>query len=153
MGEEQELAFECTFNRSLKVEGRPERLTADAGVVLLRELDERLKLTSSLGESLRDDREQDQTRYKMTELLRQRLYGFAQGYRSQDDGDRTAHDPAMRVAVWEGGGDRVLEERLSSQPTQSRLLDALAIKENLEKTRAALSRRILRVASSEKPQS
>jgi hypothetical protein len=139
MGEEQTLAFECTFNRSLKVESRPERLTADAGVVLLRELDERLKLTSSLGESLRDDRAPDQTRYKMTELLRQRIYGFAQGYRHQDDGDHTAHDPAMRVAVWEGGGDRVLHERLSSQPTQSRLLDALAIKENLEGTRVALS--------------
>lgn len=114
MGEEQELAFECTFNRSLKVEGRPERLTADAGVVLLRELDERLRLTSTLGESFRDDRKPNQTRYAMTELLRQRIYGFAQGYRHQDDGDRTAHDPAMRVAVWEGGGDRVLEERLSS---------------------------------------
>jgi hypothetical protein len=138
MGEEQELAFEFTFNRSLKVEGRPERLTADAGVVLLRELDERLELTSSLGEALRDDRSQDDIRYAMTELLRQRIYGFAQGYRSQDDLDRTAHDPAMRVAVWEGGGDRVLEERLSSQPTQSRLLDALAEKENLERTRSAL---------------
>ncbi len=139
MGEEEELEFEFTFNRSIKVESREERLTGDAGVMLLRELDERLGLTSSLGASLDDHREQDQIRYSLTELLRQRIYGFVQGYRHQDDGDRTAHDPAMRLAVWEGGGERALEERLSSQPTLSRLLDALAEKGNLEKMRKALS--------------
>jgi hypothetical protein len=139
MGEEQELAFEFTFNRSIKVESREERLTGDAGVMLLRELDERLGLTSSLGESLIDRRDQDQIRYRLVELLRQRLYGFAQGYRHQDDMDRTAHDPAMRLAVWEGGGEDALEERLSSQPTQSRLLDALAVKHNREEIRNALS--------------
>lgn len=139
MGEEEELSFEFTFNRSIKVESREERLTGDAGVMLLRELDERLGLTSSLGESMWDFREQDQVRYRLVELLRQRIYGFAQGYRHQNDLDRTAHDPAMRLAVWDGGGERALEERLSSQPTQSRLLDTLAIKHNLEETRNALS--------------
>jgi len=139
MGEEEELSFEFTFNRSIKVESRAERLTGDAGVMLLRELDERLGLTSSLGESLWDFRDQDQIRYSLVELLRQRIYGFAQGYRHQDDLDRTAHDPAMRLAVWEGGGEDALEERLSSQPTQSRLLDTMAIKHNLEETRNALS--------------
>jgi len=138
MGEEEELAFEFTFNRSIKVESRAERLTGDAGVMLLRELDERLGLTSSLGDSLWDFRDQDQIRYRLTELLRQRIYGFVQGYRHQDDLDRTAHDPAMRLAVWEGGGEEALEERLSSQPTQSRLLDTLAVKHNLEETRNAL---------------
>ena len=139
MGEEEELVFECTFNRSLRVESREERLTGDAGVVLLRELDERLGLTSSLGDSLYDRRDQEQIRYGLVELLRQRVYGFVQGYRHQDDGDRTAHDPAMRLAVWEGGGERAMEERLSSQPTLSRLLGALAGKGNLEKARNALS--------------
>ena len=139
MGEGQEMDIELTFNRSVKVESREERLTGDAGVMLLRELDERLGLTSSLGESLVDYRDQDQTRYSLVELVRQRVYGFAHGYRHQDDLDRTAHDPAMRLAVWEGGGERALEERLSSQPTQSRLLDTLAVKHNLEETRNALS--------------
>jgi len=139
MGEEEELEFEFTFNRSIKVESREERLTGDAGVMLLRELDERLGLTSSLGESLIDQRDPALIRYTLTELLRQRLYGFVQGYRHQDDMDRTAHDPAMRLAVWEGGGEDVLKERLSSQPTQSRLLDALSEKGNLEKIRNALS--------------
>jgi hypothetical protein len=140
MGEEEKLDFEFTFNRSIKVESREELLTGDAGVMLLRELDERLGLTSSLGDSLYDRRKQDQIRYGLTELLRQRIYGYVQGYRHQDDGDRTAHDPAMRLAVWEGGGEHALEERLSSQPTLSRLLNTLAEKGNLEKIRNALSK-------------
>jgi len=37
MGEGQESAFECTFNRSLRVESREERLRGDAGVALLGE--------------------------------------------------------------------------------------------------------------------
>jgi len=139
MGEERELDFEFTFNRAIKVESREERLTGDAGVLLLREMDQRLGLTASMGKSLIDDREQDQTRYSLTELSRQRIYAFAQGYRHQDDLDRTAHDPAMRLAVWEGGGEKAMEERLSSQPSHSRLLDRLAIKHNLERTRGALA--------------
>jgi len=139
MGEEQELDFEFTFNRSIKVESRAERLTGDAGVLLLRELDERIGLTSSLGESLIDHRNPELIRYTLTELLRQRIYGFAQGYRHQDDMDRTAHDPAMRLAVWEGGGEDALQERLSSQPTQSRLLDTMALKHNREELRNGLS--------------
>jgi len=101
MGEEEELDFEFTFNRSIKVESREERLTGEAGVMLLRELDERLGLTSSLGESLIDQRDPSLIRYTLTELLRQWLYIFVQGYRHQDDMDRTGHDPAMRLAVWE----------------------------------------------------
>ena len=51
---------------------------------------------------------------------------MAQGYRAQDDLDRLAHDPALKMAVWDRPGRRVLDERLASQPTQSRLLDTLA---------------------------
>src|SRR3972149_236785 len=134
MGEEEELSFEFTFNRSIKVESRGGRVAGGAGWVLLGEVGERLGLASRLGESLWDFRDQDQIRYSLVELLRQRIYGFAQGYRHQDDLDRTPHDPAMRLAVWEGGGGDALGERLSSQPTQSRLLDTLALKHNLEET-------------------
>jgi len=118
MGEEQELAFEITFNRSLKAESRAERLTGDAGVLLLRELDDRLGLSSSLGESLKDCREQDQARYSLTELLRQRLYGYVQGYRHQDDMDRTARE---RVA----GLVRTVDVRMDAGFTIGRVLDGL----------------------------
>src|SRR5690554_6114923 len=62
----------------------------------------------------------------MVELLRERVYGLAMGYSTQDDADRLAHDPAMKVAAWDRPGEQPLDERLASQPTQSRLISYLS---------------------------
>jgi hypothetical protein len=64
-------------------------------------------------------------RYQLVELLRERLYALALGYSTQDEADRLAHDPAMKLAAWDRPGEHPLEERLASQPTQSRLIDIL----------------------------
>ncbi len=114
-------------------------LTSDAGTLLLREVDHRLDLTKSLAIKLLDRRRPDRIRYLMVELLRERLYALAQGYDAQDDVDELAHDPAMRLAVWDRPGERVQQERLASQPTQSRLLAALGnYKPNIETLRETL---------------
>jgi len=139
MGEARKPFFEPLFNRSVKVRGVDDRLTSDAGVILLREADHRLGLVESLGEQLYDPRQAEKIRYTLPELLRERMYSLALGYQAQDDLDRLAHDPAMRMAVWDRPGEHVLEERLASQPTQSRLIDTLAhLSDNLEVVRSAL---------------
>jgi len=117
--------FEPQFNSAVKVRVSDERITSDAGLLLLREADHRLGLTEHLATQLVDPRRQDRIRYALVELLRERLYGLAMGYSTQDDADRLAHDPAMKLAAWDRPGEQALEERLASQPTQSRLLDIL----------------------------
>jgi hypothetical protein len=140
MGEGKKPLFEPTFNRAVKVRGGQDRLTSDAGTLLLREADHRLDLTRSLACGLYDRRNPDLVRYTLAELLRERLYALAQGYEVQDALDELAHDPAMRMAVWDRPGRRVAEERLASQPTESRLLAALGThKPNLERLRTALA--------------
>lgn len=139
MSEAQRFVFEPTFNRAVKVQSRDLRLTSDAGFLLLREADQRLGLTASLVEKLRDPRRANMVRYKVLELFRERVYALAQGYRPTDDLDILAHDPALRLAAWDRPGARTLEERLASQPTQSRLTDTLAnYPENREILRQAL---------------
>lgn len=139
MGESQQVLFEPEFNRSVKVLELDERLTSDAGAIALREADHRLGLTESLSARLHDPRKQEKIRYKLVELLRERLYAMALGYESQDDLDRMAHDPALKIAVWDRPGDAVLDERLASQPTHSRLIDMLAYEQdNREAVRDAL---------------
>jgi hypothetical protein len=139
MSEEKTPFFDTTFNGSVKIRSRDHRLTSDAGALLLREADQRLGLIESLASELFDPRKQDMTRYSLTELLRERIYSRILGYSADDDVDLLAHDPAMRIAAWDRPGDRVLEERMGSQPTQSRLIDILSVwKENLEALRAAL---------------
>ena len=139
MGEEKNPFFEPSFNLAVKVRSRDERLTSDAGVILVREADHRLGLTESLAIGLDDPRDPVKIRYKLIELLRERIFAQVQGYTSADDLDRLAHDPALRLAAWDRPGDHVLEERLASQPTQSRLLRTLTISRgNREALRSAL---------------
>lgn len=125
MGEAKQPLLEPSFNRAVKVFASDDRITSDAGFILLREADHRLGLTESLAASLEDPRQPSNTRYQLVELLRERLYGLSLGYAAQDDADRLAHDPAMKIAAWNRPGDQAIDERLASQPTQSRLIDIL----------------------------
>jgi hypothetical protein len=126
MGERQQWPLEPTFQRAVKVAARSDRLTSDGGAILLREADHRLGLVESLAGRLTDPRRQDLIRYTLVELIRFRLDALAPGYSAQHDLDRLCHDPALKLAVWDRSGEQTAEERLSSQPTQSRLIDILA---------------------------
>ncbi len=139
MGEAQTSVFDPDFNRSIKVQAVDSRLTSHAGAILLRDFDHRLGLTESLAGQLLDPRRQDRIRYQGVELLRERIYAMAMGDFQQDDLDRLAHDPAIKMAAWDRPGEEVLNQRLASQPTQSRLVDWLAAcKTNREALRGAL---------------
>jgi hypothetical protein len=143
MGEVDLTNFPVTFNGSIKVEARPERLTADAGALILREMDERMGWTEFLSRNLHDPRNQLFITHPMVELLRTRMYLIAQGWNDQDDADHLRDDPAFRVAVSNRRGDGPLRTRkkhgedenhpdgLASQPTMSRLIDTLATEHNL----------------------
>lgn len=153
MSEEKPVLFEPSFNRAVKVRSRDQRISSDAGALLLREVDHRLGLIESLASELQDPRDPEKIRYQQSELLRERIYALAHGYDAADDLDLLAHDPVMKAAVWDRPGDQVLEERLGSQPTNSRLLSVLAWKQNLEAVRRALPdwiERHLRAAGQDK---
>jgi len=116
MGERQQPLFNLSFNGSVKVASTDERLTSDAGVLLLREADHKLGLTESLAATLSDPRNPEKTRYTLTELLRERLYAMALGYEAQDDLDRLAHDPAMKIAVWDRREMRLCKNGWQASP-------------------------------------
>jgi len=139
MGAGQGWLFEPTFNRSIKLRRADERITSDAGTLLLREADHRLSLTADLAAQLTDPRDPRHIRYSQTELLRQHLYALALGYAHQDDQDALAHDVAMKLSVWDRPGPRVVDERLASQPSDWRLIDRLSGKPNRRALREALA--------------
>ena len=136
--------FDFSFNHAVKLRAETPRVTADSGVLLLREADHRLGVTDALSAVLHDNRDQRFVRYSMVELLRERLYAFALGFSRQDDADRLAHDPAFKAAVWDRPGCGVADERLASQPTSSRLVSLLAGWHNREELRKFLAEPVLR---------
>ncbi len=140
MGEGHDSDFRFSYNHSVRFEGRADRLTGDAGVLLLREIDERLGFTENLAAQLFDPRNPDLITHPLEELLRSRLYAMGAGWRDQDDLDHLRDDGAMRVAVSNRRGDSPLRpvpedvnvpDGLASQPTQSRLVEALTFEDNL----------------------
>lgn len=144
MSEEEELLFEATFNRSVKLRARDQRLSSVGGVVLLREADQRLGLIESIADQIEDPRDQALVRYHCDELLRERIFIRALGFNADDEADNLAHDPAMRIATWNRPGCCVLDERCASQPTQSRLTSILATRGNRSTLRWGLVEWLLR---------
>jgi hypothetical protein len=130
-----------TFNRSLVIEARPERLSSDGGAILLRELLEHSSIIPWMVARLADPRAQDQVTYDLGELLRTVLVLFGLGWRDQDDADALRFDPAVRLAIAETRGTAALGDdyHLPSQPTLSRLLEMLSQPANLEVLRQAVA--------------
>jgi len=139
MGECQGWLFEPTFNRSIKLRQADSRISDNAGALLLREVDHRLGLTADLAARLTDPRDPARSRYQQVELLRQHLYALALGHVRQDDQDLLAHDPGLKLAVWDRPGQGVLNERLASQPSDWRLMSRLSAKAHRAALRNALS--------------
>ena len=154
MGEDLML-FPAEFNGSLRVEARPERLTSEAGAVILREVIERLGITPWLVERIEDPRDQELITHPMSELLNTSLLLLGQGWRDQDDAGALRGDAAMRLAVSSRRGispllTRTREEGrplhknpevpdgLASQPTLSRLIGTLSSESNRPVLREAL---------------
>ena len=54
MGERQSMAFQLRFNGFLKVDFQGARITSDAGVILVRELNERLGFGELINEHISD---------------------------------------------------------------------------------------------------
>jgi len=105
------------------VENSAWRLSSDAGLLVVREFDERIGLTQRLAAVL-DDHRQDPT-HSMLAMVRQRVYGILAGYEDQNDHDTLRHDPVFQLVC-----DRLPEDgaELASQPTLSRFENAISVK-------------------------
>lgn len=139
MGETLAL-FKTSFNKSLSIVSRPDRLTGEAGAVILRELMERSGVIEWLDARLHDPRKPELITYRLSTLLRSTLALLGQGWRDQDDADALRHDAAMRLATSDGRGTAPLDDgnHLASQPTMSRLIAALSTAGNRRTLRRAI---------------
>ena len=97
MGETQKRPFQLSFNSSLKVDFQGSRVTSDGGLVLVRELDERLGLSELVDRHLSDSRRGRNIQLPLADLLRQSIYSRLAGYEYINDAERLSQDPAFRL--------------------------------------------------------
>ena len=85
------------FNGFLKVAFQGSTVTSDAGLILVRELDERLGLEAIIAAHLRDSRHGLNTQFRLPDLLRQSVYSRLAGYEDLNDAQRLSTDPTFRL--------------------------------------------------------
>jgi len=119
MGEKQNGPFQLSFNPSLKVDFQGSQVTSDAGLILVRELDERLGFRELIEGHLADSRGKNM-QLPLADLLRQSVYSRLAGYEDVNDAERLSQDPAFRLIgsekIWERGA--ALTSRLQSFETE-----------------------------------
>jgi hypothetical protein len=109
-----ELSFPSFDRRKIEASFTGGAVSSDGGLLLLREADRRLGLVSALDAVLVDPRHPVFITHRQVDLLRQRIYGLAQGYEDLNDHATLRHDLAFQTAL-----ERDTE--LASAPTLCRL--------------------------------
>jgi len=120
VGETQDRPFQLSFNSSLRVDFQGSRVTSDGGLVLVRELDERLGFGELVDRHLSDSRRGKNIQLPLADLLRQSIYSRLAGYADVNDAQRLSQDPTFRLIgsrkIWERGA--ALTSRLQSFETE-----------------------------------
>jgi hypothetical protein len=103
----------------LKVEFQGSRVASDGGLILVRELDERLGFSDVIVQHITDPRGKN-TQFSLADLIRQSVYRRLAGYEDVNDAERLSHDPAFRLIgsekIWERGA--ALTSRVHSFETE-----------------------------------
>jgi hypothetical protein len=97
MGDATSGPIRLSFNPQLRVEFRGARVTSDAGLVLPRELDERLGLSALIERHPRDPRTGSNRQFPLPDLFCQSIYSRLAGYEDTNNAERLAEDRTFRM--------------------------------------------------------
>lgn len=119
-----QLSFDFLPRKQLIADFRGGRITSDAGLLPLRQLDHRLGWSARVAQLLHDPRQPAKVQHDLRVLLRQRLFALLAGYEDVNDHTRLRHDPILKAIA---GQD--LDDTLASQPTLCRFENAVTARQ------------------------
>jgi hypothetical protein len=122
MGDAESGAIQLSFNSQLRVEFPGATVTSDAGLLLPRELDQRLGLDALIERHLSDPRTGHNRQFPLRDLFRQAIYSRLAGYEDTNDAERLAEDPTFRMLASRERRETsvALTHCIGSRPTSSR---------------------------------
>ncbi len=115
----EKLPFNFATKKPLEVKFFGLDLSTDAGLLLVKQAEENLKVCEGMADCLEDNREQHKVKHPLFQLISQRIYQIAAGYEDTNDSNYLRHDPILKIIC-----DKIPKigaELLASQPTISRL--------------------------------
>lgn len=118
-----QLGFDFLPQTDLVVQRHEGQLTSDAGLIPLRQFDQRRRYTERMAECLEGCDGRATCDHSVLQMLRQRLYGILADYEDCNDHDDLRDDPVFKLVA----GKLPDDAPLASQPTLCRFENALLI--------------------------
>lgn len=115
--------FDFYESLPIRVEVSDAPLTSDAGLLPLRQYDQRIGLTAQFAAALHDPRDPDRIDHTFPEMVRSRVFGILAGYADQNDHDTLRTDPVFKLIANRSPDDA----DLASQPTLYRFENRIDI--------------------------
>lgn len=117
----KQFKFEREKTRTVVVNFQGGRVTSDAGLSLIAEIDKKLQITSRLAQCFQDYRQPNRRQHSIENLIAQRIYGLIMGYEDLNDHEELRHDPMFALTI----GKRINQENepiiLAGKSTLNRL--------------------------------
>jgi hypothetical protein len=115
--------FDCFEPLPIRIEVSGAPLSSEAGLVPLRQFDQRIGWTKQFAAALDDSRDPDLIEHSFSEMVRMRIFGILAGYEHQNDHDTLRTDDVFKLIA-----DRSpTAPDLASQPTLSRFENQINI--------------------------
>jgi hypothetical protein len=109
--------FEGHFSRQVVARFDGGTITSDAGSLLLREANRRIRLLPRLAQCFLDGRNPALVKHSIQQMVAQRVYGLALGYEDLNDHEQLREDPLLQVLA----GKPEQEGRLAGKSTLNRM--------------------------------
>jgi len=113
-------------NKKVELTFSGDRISSDGGLLLLREVENQIGIIDSISGCITDNRDQRYISHTVKEMLTQRIFQIAAGYEDCNDSNDMREDMILKTCV---GRLPQSGEGLASQPTMSRLENAIGKKE------------------------
>ena len=95
----KKIELEALGRRRFEADFTAGRVSSDGGAMLLRALDQRLRLTERLANCFEDFRNPDRVEHSVRELVAQRVFGLVLGYEDLNDHEQLCRDPLLAAVV------------------------------------------------------
>ncbi len=109
-------------NKKIELQQTGEQTSSDGGLLLLKEVEEQIKLIEDLATCIKDKRDQRYIHHELYSLLTQRIFQISAGYEDANDCDSLNMDAIFKMCVNKFPSD----SSLSSQPTMSRFENSVS---------------------------
>ena len=118
----QLLLFKGISSKKIEADFNGGEVSSDAGLLFLREVENRIGLISKMTDSLKDRRHPGYVKHQLLELFKQRVFQITCGYEDGNDSNELREDAIMKIAC-----ERLPDDTaLASQPTISRFENSLS---------------------------